>query len=302
MKDKKDIEVRHRQLTLDDLAQHVEIDYVDGDVAFTNNIDYSSPKPGSFRLDAIRMVLCTQGTLQVDVNSREYTLRVNDVLCCGPNTTIHDCVPSADLKCNVLALSTRIIRQLINPGNDLRNKIFYINKNPLLHIGEEGALVFKQYYDLLSSRMKVPGKPYRKEIVSSLACAVLYELLAHLDKYSQPVNDALVRQGDILFKRFVELLSGTEIKVRSVSYYAEKLFVSTKYLSFVCKQVSGKTAFELINRLVMEDITQLLKYSDKSIKEISDYLDFPNISFFGKYIKAHTGFSPTEYRRQLSQK
>lgn len=295
-------EEHYRQLTIEELGQHVEIDYVDGNIAFSDNINYNSPKPSPFKIDAIRMVLCLQGTLQVDVNAKTHILHPNDMLCCGPNVMIHNCVPSTDLKCNILALSTRIVRQLINPGNDMRNKIFYINQNPLLHIGEEGSRMFKQYYDLLSARTKAPENMYRKEIVSSLACAVLYELLAKLDKYSQPSDDTLVRQGDILFKRFIELLAETHIKERSISYYADKLFVSPKYLSTVCKQISGKTAFELINQLMMEDITRLMKYSEKSIKEISDHLEFPNISFFGKYVKSHTGLSPTEYRRQVSQK
>jgi AraC-like DNA-binding protein len=48
----------------------------------------------------------------------------------------------------------------------------------------------------------------------------------------------------------------------------------------------------------MKDIIRMLKYSDKSIKEIALELDFPNISFFGKYVKAHLGVSPKAYRRQ----
>lgn len=292
----------HRQLSLEDLARYVEVDYMDGDIAFTGNVGYHSRKPVPFRIDAIRMVLCVQGTLQVEINTKEYTLHANDILCCSPNVTIHNCTHSTDLKCNVLALSTRIIRRLIHPGNDIRGKIFHINQNPLLHIGEEGSRVFKEYFELLSSRMQTPESVYRKEIVSSLACAVFYELLATLDKHYIPSDDTLSRQGDILFKRFIELLATSRKKERSVVHYADKLFVTAKYLSTVCKKICGKTAFELINQLVVEDITQLLKYSDKSIKEISNDLDFPNLSFFGKYIKAHTGYSPTEYRRQLSQK
>ena len=295
-------ETEIRQLTIDELSHYVELDHVDGDIAFSDNIGYHSPKPIPFRMDAVRMVLCVQGTLQVEVNSKEYTLQAHDVLCCSPNATIQHCVPSEDLKCNVMALSTRIIRNLIHPGNDIRSKVFYINQNPVLHIGEEGARVFKEYHALLFSRMKTPESPYRKEIVSSLGCAIFYELLSKLDQFCVPAEEALTRQGDILFKRFIELLGATPRKERSVAYYADKLFVTSKYLSTVCKKICGKTAFELINQLVVEYITQRMKYSDKSIKEISDDLDFPNLSFFGKYIKMHTGFSPTEYRRRLNQK
>ena len=40
-----------------------------------------------------------------------------------------------------------------------------------------------------------------------------------------------------------------------------------------------------------------LKYTDKSVKEIAMQMDFPNVSFFGKYFKTHVGVSPMEYRK-----
>ena len=46
----------------------------------------------------------------------------------------------------------------------------------------------------------------------------------------------------------------------------------------------------------------MLERSDKSIKEIANELNFPNISFFGKYVKKHTGMSPKQYRENLKQK
>ena len=115
-------------------------------------------------------------------------------------------------------------------------------------------------------------------------------------------SDALISQGDILFKRFIELLSDSEPKERSVSYYAEQLCITPKYLSTTIKKVSGKTAFEWINEYVMEDVKRQLSFSGKSIKEIADYLKFPNISFFGKYVKTHLGVSPTEFRRQIQKR
>ncbi|MBQ8224251.1 MAG: AraC family transcriptional regulator [Bacteroides sp.] len=42
---------------------------------------------------------------------------------------------------------------------------------------------------------------------------------------------------------------------------------------------------------------QRLKYSSKPIKEIVYEFDFPSASFFGKYVKKHTGMSPGEYRK-----
>ena len=52
----------------------------------------------------------------------------------------------------------------------------------------------------------------------------------------------------------------------------------------------------------MKDVIYLLKKSEKSIKEIVNELDFPNLSFFGKYVKRYTGLSPKQYREQIAER
>ena len=54
-----------------------------------------------------------------------------------------------------------------------------------------------------------------------------------------------------------------------------------------------KTPSTLINEYTMEHIKYQLRNSDKSIKEIAEEFNFPNQSFFGKYVKAHLGVSPS---------
>ena len=39
------------------------------------------------------------------------------------------------------------------------------------------------------------------------------------------------------------------------------------------------------------------KNSTKSIKEITEELNFPNQSFLGKYFKEHVGMTPSAYRK-----
>ena len=283
---------------LEDLNHYVKVDYLDDDIGLITNIHHV-PELGLIRLDAVRMLICTKGILQVSLGTGTYTLHANDVMYCTPNSLTLNAVGSDDLECWGIFLSTRMTKRFLSPNNDLRDKFFYLTKNPVFHISSKGMHILKEYKKLLILRIDASDNPYQKGIITSLTYSVFYELLANLDQYSAPTEKALVRQGDILFKKFIELILEHKVKVRSVSYYADKLFVTNKYLSAVCKQVCGKTAFDVINELVMEDITELLKYSEKSIKEIADYLEFANISFFGKYIKAHTGMSPTEYRKHL---
>ena len=98
--------------------------------------------------------------------------------------------------------------------------------------------------------------------------------------------------------KFVLAVSENFKSERQVSYYADRLCVSPKHLSAVAKELSGMTAGEWIERYVVMEAKMLLKSTNLSVQEISNRLNFSNQSFFGKYFKHQTGFSPSEYRNQ----
>jgi AraC-like DNA-binding protein len=80
--------------------------------------------------------------------------------------------------------------------------------------------------------------------------------------------------------------------------FANMLNITPKYLSKCVKDESGRSPIDLIHETTAGTIRQQLRYSNKTVKEICTELDFPNLSFFGKFVKEHLGMSPTEYRQQ----
>ena len=82
-----------------------------------------------------------------------------------------------------------------------------------------------------------------------------------------------------------------------MEFYADKLFITPKYLSKVIKQASGRSGPEWIDSFVILEAKNLLKYTDKPIKEVVWQLHFPNPSVFNKYFKKHTGMTPSEFRK-----
>lgn len=105
-------------------------------------------------------------------------------------------------------------------------------------------------------------------------------------------------RDEVLYARFVDLLSVYYKQERSVTFYASKLCISSKYFSTVVKSVCGKTPTELIREKTIDEIESLLCHSQLSIKEIAYELNFPNLSFLGKYFKAQKGVSPKRYRER----
>ena len=100
----------------------------------------------------------------------------------------------------------------------------------------------------------------------------------------------------MLFSRFLELLSESAPKEREVIYYADRLFVSPKYLSAVCKEVCGNTASAIIGAYVTKEVERLLKANTMSIKEIAYRLNFDSPDYFSSKFKNKIGCKPSEYR------
>ena len=220
------------QVSIENIQETVQPDYIDGDILIISNIRNMPDHlcvGNSLMLDVILFVACTHGKLQMRIKSKTIVVHPYEMLCCGPNTTIDDCMISPDFEARILCLSPRIIQSILHDDKKIWNHYFYISQNPVLHISEESSRLFEQYYRLLEYRMKFPQRSYNKKTMVSLVSALLYDLLADLSSPSFEVteSDALISQGDILFKRFIELLSDSEPKERSVSYYAEQLCITT---------------------------------------------------------------------------
>ena len=103
---------------------------------------------------------------------------------------------------------------------------------------------------------------------------------------------------ELLFKRFVHLMADESPYRHEAGYYADKLCVSRKYLTSVCKRQSGKTPSDLINDVTVNYVRQMLRSSDKTIKQIAADTGFSNLSFFGKFVRRELGMSPKEYRQK----
>lgn len=83
---------------------------------------------------------------------------------------------------------------------------------------------------------------------------------------------------------------------REVAFYADRLCISTRYLSTIIRSVAHSTAKEFIDRSVVLEIKMLLGSTELSVQEIAYRLHFPDQSYLGRFFKKHTGVSPTEFR------
>ena len=86
---------------------------------------------------------------------------------------------------------------------------------------------------------------------------------------------------------------------REVEFYADKLFITPKYLSEICKKTSGKTASEWIQNYATTRLILLLRNNKLTFTQIADSMNFSSQSFFSRYVRKVLGVSPSVYRERL---
>ena len=99
-----------------------------------------------------------------------------------------------------------------------------------------------------------------------------------------------------LFNRFMMLLEKDYKISRDVNYYAEKMNISSKYLTNIVSQVTGHTPKTIIDQYVILQLKLHLKRTTQSIKEMAWEFHFADVSFFCRYFKKHTGLTPQQIR------
>lgn len=285
-----------RKANLKDSEIQKEVMYNDGELALINNIhDINALLP--CQLEIFVIVLVLEGKASVSINGVRYEAGKNDLFICPPNNIVENGLMSLDFKGCCVCVSTDYIRRTVPLADNSWDLKLLFEKNPICTLQPDEAGIFCQYYDLLCSKVRQPS-PVQKKVTDALMLPFFYDMQHVLSRVARRDLRPFTA-GEQLFKRFIDLLGSSYPKPRSVSFYAGQLNVTPKYLSAVCRNVEGQRASDLIDRYVSKDIDYLLKHTQKSVKEICIELEFPNLSFFGKYVRRHFGVSPTAYREQM---
>ncbi len=245
---------------------------------------------------------CLKGNFEVEINLKKFTITEGSMFIYTPGNIVRVTGIDPKEKESVHFVVVAISEDLMSNSFDfskLYNESLRLLETPCIVIGEEARELCHKYFDLIKevAQLKLPNL---KESVASLISSIFYLMGAlwtdRLTEAKKNENGISTRARMIL-EDFLLLVRDNHTKERSLSFYADKLFLTPKYLSKLVKSVSGKSAHEWIDSFVILEAKNLLKYSDMNIKEIVYELNFPNQTTFYRFFKTKTGMTPSEYRQ-----
>lgn len=254
----------------------------------------------SFKFSNGAFIIGQEGELEISVNMKRFKVENNCLLTILPHHVIQGHSMSVDFK-GYFILFTPAFAEDINLLKSNLPFMVQIRENPLVKLNENDFDIICKFCEFMHQVEENPiiDSDSFIEIRKYLLTAFLHTFGTIYRRYipSEPVGK--LTRANLIFKNFLSLLVEYYAQERSVSFYANKLCITPKYLGTICREVSKKLATDIIANAVILDAKAKLHKGDLSVQEISDSLNFPNASFFGRYFKRHTGYSPMQYRETL---
>ena len=258
-----------------------------------------------FRSDAYFAVYCHNGGVEVEVNLTKYTLKEHSILLCLPGSLLRVVDPIRNLSSNgrfvVVAISKELMSSISIDFKKLFDKNLTVLAEPCFSLDQTERDFLSRYLDLIKFVMDY-DIPNRREAVGSLIVSAFYAIGGLIDRDFMRESSAAVVSNSSqmrmkqIFDRFMSLVAEYHTTERGMTFYANRIGLTPKYLSKLVRQFSGRSAPDWIDSFVILEAKNMLKYSSFSIKEIVYKLNFPNPSVFYKFFKSHTGMTPSEYR------
>ena len=268
--------------------------------------NFGSLPQGELSLDNHGLiVICTGGMAQFDYDGQQIQLRKNDLYLYMAHSVVCNFMSSPDFNCRQIWFSRSELWNINMYGEVSLADLAYLKQHPKVHLSDEDVTLLDDYFQLLCRRMRDQKPLLYSEIVRSLVSTMLLEMLCMIRRDKEQKAQADFQEDNTsgfhrrrLADKFMRLVEQSDGRMRRVDDFANQLNITPKYLSTLLKETMSRRPSEMIKLFTLKAIERRLRFTDMTMQEIANDLNFPNASFFGKYVKEHLGMTPLEYRKK----
>ena len=263
-----------------------------------------------YKLDCMIIIFCHSGWGQVLIDLERHEIIRNTQMILLPGTVISLAGQSNDFRVSYFAAHSDMFREACLR---LEPSFFhFLKENPVVTLPAERTRTINGLIIALPDEFTANINRLLEATISLYADKdhnFRYQIARnHLQSFLLDVYDKVHRfftrddmeghnRQDELFKKFIALIHENCLTEREVSFYADRLCISTKYLTGICRSITnGASAKQIIDQHVILEIKVLLQSTELSMQEIADRLGFPDQSYLGRYFKRYEGRLPENSR------
>ncbi len=284
--------------TFEELLNQVEFDLRIKEFVVMNidktsyNIKLNIP----YRSDYFTIFLIEKGTIRFRLDNASYQVYEGDVVFCPMSETFWVEEISDDYNAKYIFFSVKYISEagFNYKSNDVLKSL---SSDPTNIIRNEPDLYRRMSFhldELKNLNNTEKENYYFNELIWHHFSLVIFEIDNYFKKIEK-TQQVTYREDEITTSFFI-LVRENFKEQHNVQFYADRLFISRKYLTKVINKTMYKSPRDIIHQVLMIEAKILLKDSNANVGEVAAQLKFSDLASFSKFFKKHTGESPLKYK------
>ena len=240
-------------------------------------------------------LLCLRGRCNITIHLHKYEFKKNFIATIYPGQFVQITDHTSDCRFIFIGFSSTITQHPFLFSNTIQYAPVILEE-PVKELDTQTAEIFRNYFKVLIKAKHQNNTLTKEEQLPLILTGLIIEL-GNMNKQEPARKEEkhYTRSQEIV-KELIRIVVENYKSERNISFYADKMHLSPQHLSTTIKKTTGRTLTDIISAFVIKDAQAKLKSTELTIQEIAYSLNFPDISFFGKYFKRYTGMSPKQYR------
>lgn len=259
----------------------------------------------TIRLDAVTFFICMHGEISFHLDYRDYQLNRNMLLQLNRIHILNNVRMSNNYEGYMVAISPYLAQFIMSNVHSMKKASVRLERFfPLMELSESQMNSLIEIIIRIIKIMKDSKHAFQNHILKNEVSNFLLEI-ANINierSQNQEVAYEAISYKEEVVQNFIHLVFDNCKKEHNVSFYAEKLCMTSGNLSRILKIISGKTTIKWISDTLIMESKILLNKPSVNIQEISEELHFVDQSSFGKFFKKNTGQTPTEFKNKIKKK
>ena len=237
--------------------------FLDNDLLLTERINEAPMPTEPRRMNFILIGLCTKGEVMYELDTQTQVIKEGDILIVSDQHVVDSYQHSADMEGLCIMMSVHFFREIIQNVSDVSALFLFSRQHPVMRLEPREIATFKEYFQVIKQKISEADNHFRKDLIKTLLLAMFYDLSNVI--YRVKNDDKPHTRAEAIFTSFILLLEKNFRHERRVSWYAEQLNITPKYMSETVKNVSRRTPNEWIDNYVILELRVLLRNSTKII-------------------------------------
>jgi AraC-like DNA-binding protein len=241
-------------------------------------------------------LMIVRGTLSVDYCGRRIDLSQGDLHTYAPGLPTTMLEVSEDYEAFLLNIDEQTVYETPALQHIIRAAYFPVAEmgQPKLTLTGTQVMQLTTLFTMLRSHILEPSS-FQQEAILALCQLISVNILEIQDQ--QVENHHFTTRAEEVFKAFLRLVPQHFMEHRDLAFYADRLHITTTYLSRIVRQMSGRTVQDFLAQALAAEAAIRLKTTNRSITQLADVFHFSDQAAFTKFFTRMKGVSPKEFRK-----